>query len=301
MTMEFSVRTACIACGSSHFVSLWSTSYSDPFVRTNLEDDQYALDASLELRDRPIERVRCMQCGLAFHRYIMTEESIQDFYSNWIDANQIERYEAGLGPSESTTKFETARQYVKHVLRIASISGPDCRILDFGCGDGAFLTVCRVFGFESYGIDISTTRDQRADHAGVKVLPSLSALDSIGVGALDVVSMFQVLEHLAEPDLVLQQLVSRLRIGGLVIIEVPDCSGITVPTNRHEFHAVHPLEHINHFTPESLSGLARSHGLESVRRPPAHVTTSPRDLGRTELSRFVNRSATHLYFHKART
>ncbi len=300
MTMEFSVRTACVACGSPDLVPLWTTSYSDPFVRRNLEEDQYAVDISRELGDRPIERVRCMRCGLSFHRYIMTEESIQDFYSNWIDSNQIERYEAGLAPSESTSKFETARQYVKHVLRIASISGPDCRILDFGCGDGAFLTVCRAFGFESYGIDFSTTRDQRAYDGGVKILPSLPALDSIDAGALDAISMFQVLEHLAEPGLVLQQLVSRLRIGGVMIIEVPDCTGITAPTNRFEFHAVHPLEHINHFTPESLSRLARSHGLESVRRPPAHVTTSPKDLGRTELSRFVNRSATHLYFRKAK-
>jgi hypothetical protein len=61
---------------------------------------------------------------------------------------------------------------------------------------------------------------------------------------------------------------------------------------------VHPLEHVNAFTPRTLERLARAAGLEPARRIPAHATTSLRDVVRTELSRALARPTTSRYFVK---
>ncbi|NNF91186.1 MAG: hypothetical protein HKM96_07365, partial [Boseongicola sp.] len=65
-----------------------------------------------------------------------------------------------------------------------------------------------------------------------------------------------------------------------------------------EFHNVHPLEHLNCFTPATLTRFVESVGLVPMSRKPAHVTTRLKDVLRTEASRFWQPKTTTLYARK---
>jgi SAM-dependent methyltransferase len=197
--------------------------------------------------------------------------------------------------------FNRGRTNTKHVLRLRALlaeseAGARPRLLDFGCGDGDFLALASLFGFAAFGVDLSSTRAARSLQRGVTLVHSLEDFDALGGGPLDAASLFETLEHVDEPLRLLIALRQRMRPGAVLIAEVPDCTGVHLPSTLEEFHAVQPLEHINAFTPETLAQICRRAGFEPIPKPPAHVTTRVGDLARTEASRFLRLRSTAQYF-----
>ena len=78
------------------------------------------------------------------------------------------------------------------------------RVLDFGCGNGEFLSTCALHGFEVLGVVRSAAR---RGHARLPVLSSL--LDQVD-GLFHAVTLFEVLEHLDDPRSVIESLRERL-------------------------------------------------------------------------------------------
>jgi 2-polyprenyl-3-methyl-5-hydroxy-6-metoxy-1,4-benzoquinol methylase len=293
-------RGTCITCESKNLNAIWEGRFSDPFVRNNIELDCYRGDVLSELRNQRFCRVVCSNCGTSFHDIILTDEWLDILYSEWIDHHQIERYEAALADRYKKNPFETSCQLIKHCLRINAhlkkVSNGRIRILDFGCGDGEFLQVASVFGFSCYGVDFSAIRQDRAANQSIKIYRGLSDFDSIESEKLQAVTLFQTLEHVTEPLRLLQNLSERMQKKGVLLAEVPNCHGVGVPATREEFHALHPLEHINHFTPKTLEMICRKAGFTKIKRLPAHVTASLLDVAKTELSRFYTPPKTSMYF-----
>jgi len=291
----FRARASCPLCDAPGGDAIWTGAFLDAPVREWIGRYGYSGDVDGALAGATFTLVRCPRCAFAYHRDILTPEWLATLYSRWIDARQIERFEAG----HREAAFETGRQMVKHVLRAAALLGPlgrPLRWLDFGCGDGAQVASAALFGCDAFGIDFSATRTERNGRR--VVARDFAGFDALGVGPVDVVSAFQVLEHVDDPAALLRGLADRVRPGGLLIVEVPDASGFDAPATWEQFQAVQPLEHINAFTPATLRTACERAGFAALRRPPAHVTTRPLDLLRTEASRFLARSTTNQYFRR---
>src|SRR5262249_13108998 len=146
------------------------------------------------------------------------------------------------------------------------------RILDYGCGDGQFVALVRLFGWEAYGLDFSCTRMRQGEDVGVNIYGELETLHRAAPLPMHAVTLFQVLEHVSEPGAILGELARHMLNGGILVVEVPDCEGINIPLSMREFLLLHPLEHINVFTSPSLAAICGAHGFERMERLPAHVT-----------------------------
>jgi hypothetical protein len=59
-----------------------------------------------------------------------------------------------------------------------------------------------------------------------------------------------------------------------MVIEVPDTTGFTDITSKTAYHMIHPLDHINGFTPQTLLSMMDRAGFEPIHKAPAFVTTS---------------------------
>ena len=301
--VQFRCRTACIACGATDLLPIWSGQFDDPVFTEHIPSDFYSEDIPALLAGRRFVRVRCGSCAQSFHQFVLTDDWLLALYSQWIDEAQIERLREHDQFGENRELFERGRQHIKHALRIRELLGAsgadEPRLLDFGCGEGDFLDAARVLGFSCYGVDFGAARETVAGVRAMNIVASLEALDAVVSEPFDAATLFQVLEHLAEPRSILEQLAARMRPGAILVVEVPDCSGIEAPTNATEFHAVDPLEHINHFTPDTLRNLCRRTGFEPVRRIPAHVTCRLTDVLKSEASRLHQPSKTSQYFRRA--
>jgi 2-polyprenyl-3-methyl-5-hydroxy-6-metoxy-1,4-benzoquinol methylase len=157
----------------------------------------------------------------------------------------------------------------------AGRAGQPLRVLDFGCGWGQFLAAAALFGAEAYGVDRDADRLRGAARSGLRLAPSLDDLPAELVGRFDVVTLFQVLEHLEEPRAVLEAARRWLRPSGVLILETPDCTGVTGFHSIEDYRDINPLAHINAFTPETLTNIAVRSGYRPLRYLPAHVTADP--------------------------
>ncbi len=108
--------------------------------------------------------------------------------------------------------------------------------------------------------------------------------------------MIEVLEHLDDPMSILEALRKRLNPGGVLVVEVPDTTGVTAIKSQSDYYKIHPLDHINAFTPETLVAFVGAAGFSPIRKGPAFVTTSPVRLAKDVAKAALKQKGTQRYF-----
>lgn len=96
------------------------------------------------------------------------------------------------------------------------------RLLDIGCGNGGFL---RSFSKKLPGWRLNGSEYDAKYRAEVERIPGFEELFLGGIsaasGQFDVISLIHVLEHIASPRELLREVHSKLKPGGLLVIELP--------------------------------------------------------------------------------
>jgi SAM-dependent methyltransferase len=238
---------------------------ADTPVRDWLDAYHYNVDLRHVVGNARFERVQCTACAMTFHRHVLCDDDLSRLYGEWIDDQQVIAFEQSWyrdHPDDKAAKAAVVARYLRAIKRAA---GHGAKVLDFGCGAGAFVAAAATAGFEATGIDFSATRQDQSNRTGVSIVGHLAELPS-GYRA-DAVTLFEVLEHLADPSGVLRDLSSLMHDGGIVLVTVPDCEGITVPNNWEDFTRIQMLEHVNHFTAGTLDTIFERAGFDHIAEP----------------------------------
>lgn len=295
----FVERDSCINCGSHNLIELSRGNYIDQPLAKFITDDPGSDTPFLHLQTARWELAKCAYCNQVFHRRILNNEWNERRFTEWMNADSIKQFEARHG-SQFSRSFNSATHHIEHVLRIERLTrnlrgdGP-ARVLDFGCGFGGFVVACGHFGFEAVGVDRSIGRRSEAH---IEIYPSLEGL---GNQKFHAITLFEVLEHLDEPAKMLSELSSYLVPNGLLVLETPDCSGVTGINTHDDYLKVHPLEHINAFTHDTLKSIAERHGFREISRGPAFVTADPDRIAKRIAKHALSKdgTSTQMYFRKA--
>lgn len=194
----------------------------------------------------------CMNCTLAWQFPFgrSTEESASYFADAYQD-----------GGSSRSDYFE-----VEHRRKVAAIeidfldtlSARGKTLLDLGAGSGTFAQAAAERGWRVTAIDPAISPERLA-HAHVRAirgsLEQLPAADTF-----DVITMWDVVEHLEHPDQVLHDAVQHLRPGGWLILETGNYkSADRILGGRG--HWIYQLDHRWYFSPDSLQTLLERLGL----------------------------------------
>lgn len=99
------------------------------------------------------------------------------------------------------------------------------RLLDIGCGTGGFLSRLSDTRFEMSGIEVNKNAVSVAKEKGLNVEVG-DFLKSKRSGTYDVITMWQVLEHLNEPQRAVQKVYKMLGKGGLFVFGVPNSDAL---------------------------------------------------------------------------
>ena len=299
---KFVSRDHCISCGSASLSRLSGGSFSEDPVRSFIADGIWGVQPMPYIEDAAWELVSCDGCAQMFHRYILAPEWQETRFSEWMGREALDRFEHTHGMRSAAARFRANRERMQHILKLEALTrsirgeGP-VRLLDFGCGDGEVVALARLSGFEAYGLD----RDAHRRGDNPTLYPSIELLDAAAKERFHAVMLIEVLEHLDDPMAVLHLIHARMVDDGVLVIEVPNCQGVTGISNGREYHLVHPLDHINCFVPQSLKAIARRAGFRVIRPPSAYVTTEPSRVVKTMVKDRITwflRPMTRFYFRK---
>jgi ubiquinone/menaquinone biosynthesis C-methylase UbiE len=110
--------------------------------------------------------------------------------------------------------------------KLSSLFVEGGKYMDIGCGDGSFtVKVAEVFGArEVYGVDVVDEALNEAKNKGVKTAKVDLNVDGLPFddGSFDIVSAFEVLEHLWNPDNVIEEAYRVLKVPGFFILTTPN-------------------------------------------------------------------------------
>jgi SAM-dependent methyltransferase len=146
---------------------------------------------------------------------------------------------------------------------------PGGRLLDVGCGSGAFLAQMSALGWRTEGIDPDPAAVAGARKAGVSV--TQGTLDDLEpaehAGAFDAITLSHVIEHLHDPAGNMRRINLLLRPGGLLWIATPNLEALGLRRFGRDWLGLDPPRHLVLFTRASLERLLRSAGLEPLPPP----------------------------------
>ena len=130
------------------------------------------------------------------------------------------------------------------------------KILDIGCGRGLFLDVMRRGGWDTLGTEFNgETASYAMKTYGLKIFPGDIARHKLPTESIDVININQVLEHLKNPNKVIQESYRLLKKGGMLIISVPNLRSPQFAIGKKKWFLLDLPFHLFHFTEEGLCKL----------------------------------------------
>jgi len=142
------------------------------------------------------------------------------------------------------------------------------RILDIGCAFGYFLKCCDEMGYETYGVDISDyaiTRARKETMASLHVFDANKGLPFFQDNWFDLVTMFDVIEHLRTPDAVLNEAHRVLKASGALVVTTPNLDAVErlfkkIMGMENTWHGFKDETHLRVFSAQSLKLLVEQKG-----------------------------------------
>jgi len=147
---------------------------------------------------------------------------------------------------ESTAYYSSSRPEFHRTTQFAINHGL-ANVLDVGCGTGDFLDLARTAGLQTFGLELNPTAAGKARAKGHEIFDRLlpEVPEDARPGGFDLITLFQVLEHVPDPVGILKQAATCLKPGGYVSIAVPSKSGLYrfMPWDPGQW----PPHHVSHW------------------------------------------------------
>jgi SAM-dependent methyltransferase len=137
------------------------------------------------------------------------------------------------------------------------------RLLDFGCGNGAFARFMSMRGFDAVGLEPFSLGSTLTEN-NLQLIQAPLQQARAQLGEFDVITLWHVLEHLTNPVQVLETLSHHLRPEGLLIVSVPNFRSWQSALFKGTWFHLDPPRHLIHFEPDTLSSCLQRAGLEKV-------------------------------------
>ena len=232
----------------------------------------------------PFRLLECRSCACVFQSPAPDAAAIPRFYPDaywWSDATPAAGLARLLHRLERSYREFVTMGHVRFVRQCPPAGGRRS-LLDIGCGSGTFIHLASQRGFDAHGMDISERAVRAAREAyGLPVEQGDIGSPAFPERKFDVVTMFHVLEHLADPGRAIDYAASLLDGDGALILQVPNVRSLQARLFRSRWYGLDVPRHIVNFAPRSLELLLSGRGFRIVRRsrfslrddPPALVSS----------------------------
>lgn len=222
-------KAKCAVCGNTH-----SEAFSVNYRRSD-----YAV-------------VQCSRCGFLFIPGEFRRRIDYTHYKSRETAREIAKADLWIKEQRNMLRYRLIRRYAR--------SG---RIFDIGCGFGHFLLTGKGLGYDVRGVEMSEANAQFIRRQFGIAVEQGDFLRIPLKREYDAVTLWDTLEHMDRPDLVLEKISRILKPGGVVFIQVPQSDSFFSRILRYRWWAV-GLDHVNYFSRSTIRQILQRFGLETV-------------------------------------
>lgn len=169
---------------------------------------------------------RCTSSGYGQHAQIVQCRYCGYVYANprWVGQDLLEAYEAVEDETYVREREGRILTFRRHLRSLEQFAGPAAgrRLLDVGAYTGVFVEVACEAGWDACGVEPSQWAVDVARSRGLPVVQGTQAALSVQRGSFDVITMWDVIEHVEDPPSELARARELLKSGGLLAVHTMD-------------------------------------------------------------------------------
>ncbi|MCU0435820.1 MAG: class I SAM-dependent methyltransferase [Bacteroidia bacterium] len=187
---------------------------------------------------------RCGNCSFVFAAAIPTPEELSTHYNSYRRNN--------------TFSDITRKRYLELLAQLAPLRKHN-KLLDVGCGDGYFLETAKAQGWEVYGTEFTTDAVDICRAKGITMFQG--TIHDVPVDMeFDVITTFEVIEHINNGPQFAERAFSLLRPGGLIYFTTPNFNSLSRRRLKGNWRIIDYPEHLSYYTPKTITRLLTDKG-----------------------------------------
>jgi 2-polyprenyl-3-methyl-5-hydroxy-6-metoxy-1,4-benzoquinol methylase len=263
-------RPSCPLCGANGDV-----------LYENLTDRLFDAPGVWQLRRCPRS-----ECGLLWLDPIPADEDIGQIYNDYFTYAEARSSDGGLRNAYAVVqhaywshRFGYPNQFGKQKQWPAFLAylnpgrreemdsavmylpaQPGARLLEVGCGSGARLKLLRELGWNAEGIEIDPAAVKRCVEQGLPVRHGFLHEQQFAAATFAVVVMNHVIEHVVDPQSLLEEIRRVLVPKGALVITTPNAASWGHRRFKNNWVALDPPRHLHLFNLQTLKQLTRQAG-----------------------------------------
>jgi len=210
--------------------------------------------------------VTCTSCSFEFTNPRPKKEFLGDFY-------QSESYisHSNKVTSLADVVYRIARFFaLRGKLKLIKKYYQKGHVLDYGCGTGAFLRTCKNDGWQITGVELDQkTRVTAQDNLALPIFEGIEHIEK--ERSFDIITLWHVLEHVLDINLVIDQLKKRLAKKGKLFVAVPNIASYDPKLYKAQWAAYDLPRHLYHFDQTTIKKMMKKHQLKLVDTIPLHL------------------------------
>jgi 2-polyprenyl-3-methyl-5-hydroxy-6-metoxy-1,4-benzoquinol methylase len=202
---------------------------------------------------------QCTSCGFITADLAISDDELTALYGkDYFHGDEYRNY-----VSEEESLKANFRRRIQTLAQII----PDLRekrIFEIGCAYGFFLDEVRGAVRSAQGIDI--VEDGTRFARDVKQVDAITGnyLDFEPAGSVDVITMWDTIEHLPRPDLFIEKAADHVSPGGYIAVTTGDIGSFNARVRGRRWRMIHPPTHLHYFSVATLAKLLETRGFEVV-------------------------------------
>lgn len=194
---------------------------------------------------------QCLECGLI---YTFPQERIKIEAVNSKKYNSKEDERSYLGIYDQIHK--RAQDYVQNIQKFKKKG----KYLDIGCSYGIYLKAAKDAGFDTYGVEMAPNAANYArEKLQLNVFIGTLEKAKYKPSMFDVITLYDVLEHIPDLKTFLKEIYRILKPGGILIIQCPNIKSFAFTVLDKDWNWLLVPNHLWHFSNISLTNILKDY------------------------------------------
>lgn len=219
----------------------------------------HGTDKSYQFSKFDIELYQCNTCKTGFFNKV--PKNTNDVYSA---PKALKFSKDGYMANKDYRMVRFAKERIQLIEKLTNKQMKELSILDVGCGSGWFLEEAKNNGANCYGLELGKDLAAfTAERLDINVW-NCDLLELDTEVKVDVVTMFDLIEHVEDPVQLVKKAKSLLKENGIIVIFTPQFDSVAIQALKDYSNLIMPAEHLSYFTYESVVKLCELTNTELV-------------------------------------